>query len=303
MNGVDPETVLPLLASGSITEMFAPPTVLAKLTEAAADPKYAEVRPRLRMILTGTAPLTPPLYRKAAAEFGEIIRVTYGKSEIFNPITVLEPPETAAAYSEVTGEGLCVGWPATGVRIEIRDERNNVLLPGHVGQIYLFSPHMFSGYMTPEGVRLLRPGEFHESGDIGYLDELGRLYLVARQSDIMKTGGYKVSPGEVERFLAPALPGTELIVLGFPSEYWGEIITVVAENPPEDWRERLEPVLATLTAYKRPRLFASVDALPRNSIGKISRASLRSKLLEKFDLIERPRPAFIEKQRSGDGRS
>jgi acyl-CoA synthetase (AMP-forming)/AMP-acid ligase II len=96
--------------------------------------------------------------------------------------------------------------------------------------------------------------------------------------------------------LAPALPGTELVVLGFPSEYWGEIVTVVAQKPPADWQERLAPALAEMTSYKRPRLFASIDSLPRNSIGKMARVHLRRWLAEQYDLVEKPRPAFVPKQ-------
>lgn len=301
MRGADPDAVLPLLASGAVTEMFAPPTVLAKLTEAAARAPFTELTPKLRMILTGTAPLTPTIYRNAVACFGEIIRVTYGKSEIFNPITSLEPAETAAAYAEPPGEGLCVGWPATGVRIEIRDEAGRVLPRGVIGEIHLHSPHMLTGYMTRDGVRLLTPDEFHDTGDIGLIDACGRLHLVARQSDMMKSGGYKISPDEVERALAPVLPGTDLVVLGYPSDYWGEIVTVVAEKPPADWRERLAPAIEGMTSYKRPRLFAAIDCLPRNAIGKIARVQLRRWLAENHDFIEKPRPAFVPKAASPGG--
>src|SRR5690606_37359770 len=114
--------------------------------------------------------------------FGDIIRVTYGKSEIFNPITVLDPAETKAAYECLEGDGLCVGWPSTGVHIEIRDEAGAVLPRGEIGQIYLHSPHMFSGYITAGGWKMLAPGEFHDTGDLGRLDEAGRLFLVARDS-------------------------------------------------------------------------------------------------------------------------
>ena len=296
LRGVDPEVVLPLLSSGEISEIFAPPTVLAKLTEATAGLDQSVPLPRLRTILTGTAPLTPAIYRNAVARFGEIIRVTYGKSEIFNPITVLEPAETEQAYAEQTGEGLCVGWPATGVRIEIRDEAGGALRRGEIGQIHLQGPHLFTGYLTASGPRLLAPGEFHDTGDLGRIDDRGRLFLVSRQSDMMKTGGYKVAPDEVERLLASALPGTDLVVLGYPSDYWGEIVTLVAQRPPADWRERLAPALEAMTSYKRPRLFAAIDVLPRNSIGKISRTHLRSWLSETHDLTERPRPALTLKR-------
>ncbi|RDW14681.1 class I adenylate-forming enzyme family protein [Paracoccus thiocyanatus] len=292
LRGVDPETVLPLLASGSITEIFAPPTVLAKLTAAAAGPDHAGRRWPLRMILTGTAPLTPLIYRRAVECFGPIIRVTYGKSEIFNPITVLDPAETAEIYAQgqAAGEGLCVGWPASGVRIAIRDDAGRALPPGETGRIHLLSPHLSQGYMTLDGPRMLAPGEYHDTGDLGRIDARGRLFLVSRQSDMMKTGGYKVSPDEVERALAPHLPETELVVLGYPSDYWGEIVTLVAASPPADWLDRLEPALSELTGYKRPRLFVAMGELPRNSIGKIARAQLRRWIGAHYDLVEQPRP-------------
>ncbi len=295
MQGVDPAVILPLLAQGRLTEMFAPPTVLAKLTEALSAPEHAGLTPRLKTILTGTAPLSPTLYRSAVKAFGEIVRVTYGKSEIFNPITVLDPAETAAVYAEPPGDGLCVGWPATGVDVAIRDEKGMALPRGEIGQIHLSSPHMFTGYITANGRKMLSHGEYHDTGDLGRIDDRGRLFLVARDSDMMKSGGYKIAPDEVERALAPALPGIELVALGFPSEYWGEIVTVVAQRPPESWRDDLKEALSAMTPYKRPRLFVAIDEVPRNAIGKISRAHLRRWLNETYELVEKPHPAFVAK--------
>lgn len=295
MQGVDPAVILPLLAEGELTEMFAPPTVLAKLTEALARPEHASVTPKLKTILTGTAPLSPTLYRNAVNAFGEIIRVTYGKSEIFNPITVLDPAETAAVYAEPPGEGLCIGWPVSGVEVAIRDDEGKPLPRGEIGQIHLASPHMFTGYVTVNGRTMLAPGEYHDTGDLGRIDDCGRLFLVARDSDMMKSGGYKIAPDEVERALAPALPGTELVALGFPSEYWGEIVTVVAQRPPDGWRDDLKDALSAMTSYKRPRLFVAIDEVPRNAIGKISRAHLRRWLNETYDLVEKPHPTFVAK--------
>lgn len=295
LRGVDPSVVLPLIETGKLTEIFAPPTVLAKLSDASeATPEFL-VQGKLRTILTGTAPLTPRLYEKAVRQFGNIIRVTYGKSEIFNPITVLDPTETTSAYDESTTEGLCVGWPAPGVRIQIRDDEGQVLSRGNLGRIFLHSPHLSKGYMTNDGEKLLAPNEFHETGDLGWIDPRGRLFLSSRQSDMIKTGGYKVSPDEVERVLSVALPHVDLVVLGFLSEYWGEVITVVARQPPDDWHKQLEKVIADMTPYKRPRLFVSIDTFPVNSIGKISRTLLRHWLNDQFELIEKPRPVLIPK--------
>lgn len=297
LRGVNIADVMPLLASGTITDIFAPPTVLAKIVDAAALPEYAGQSYPLRTIFTGTAPLTPSIYHKAAARFGEIIRVTYGKSEIFNPITVLDPKETADAYAEPLTDGLCVGWPATGVSVQIRDDEGRIL-HGEAGQIFLHSPHLSAGYMTRDGLWMLGKGEYHETGDMGRVDNQGRLFLVSRQSDMMKSGGYKISPDEVERALAAALPDTQIVVLGYPSDYWGEIVMLIAERPPSDWHERLAPALAKMTSYKRPRLFAEIADLPRNSIGKVSRAGLRRWLQDTHELTEQPKPRLTLKNKA-----
>ena len=81
----------------------------------------------------------------------------------------------------------------------------------------------------------------------------GRLHLVGRTADVIKTGGYKVAPEEIERGLAGALGGAELAVLGLPSEYWGEVIVAVAERPPLGWEQALRHAASGLTGYKRPR--------------------------------------------------
>jgi acyl-coenzyme A synthetase/AMP-(fatty) acid ligase len=109
-------------------------TVLAKLCAALE----GRTLPGIRTIFTGTAPLLPSLYRKARAIFGPVIRVTYGKSEINNPIASLSPAETDAYYAEADrGDGVCVGFPGTGVEIELRDEAGAVLAPGDTGEVHL----------------------------------------------------------------------------------------------------------------------------------------------------------------------
>ena len=118
LGGVDPAVVLPLLEGGAVDHLFAPPTVLAKIV-GALDGRRVD---GIRTIFCGTAPLLPALYAKARDVFGPVVRITYGKSEIVNPITVLPPAATDACYAEPAGEGVCVGWPGAGVEIEIRDE-------------------------------------------------------------------------------------------------------------------------------------------------------------------------------------
>src|SRR5260221_684051 len=112
LDGVELAAVERLLEGGTIDHVFAPPTVLAKLAAAFPDRHF----PGIRIVFCGTAPLTPNLYAKARALFGPVVRITYGKPEVVNPIAVLPPAACELYYGEADpGAGFCVGWPGSGV--------------------------------------------------------------------------------------------------------------------------------------------------------------------------------------------
>lgn len=286
-DGVDPDIVLPMIEDRVVDEIFAPPTVLAKLVDAAGERSL----PGLKTIFCGTAVLTPSLYQRARHVFGPVVRVTYGKSEVFNPITVLEPPETDAWYRDGgVDANACVGWPAPGVEIVVRTESGGTAEIGEQGEVLIRARHLMRGYLRHEGFEPLAVGAFHETGDLGYFDAAGRLHLIGRLAEVIKTGGYKVTPEEVERALAPALAPSTIAALGMASEYWGEIIVVAVENPPPGWQERLEQAARALTHYKRPRACIALESLPRNGIGKIWRAAIRDHIAGTYRLIDGPHP-------------
>jgi malonyl-CoA/methylmalonyl-CoA synthetase len=146
------------------------------------------------------------------------------------------------------------------------------------------------GYRTANGFTPLAADDYHDTGDLGYFDPQGRLHLTGRTADVIKSGGYKVTPEEVERALAPALQPSEVAVVGIPSDYWGEVILAAVERPAPGWEARLAPALQAMTDYKRPRLMIALDELPRNGIGKILRGAIRTDVLSRFRLTEGPRP-------------
>ena len=96
---------------------------------------------------------------------------------------------------------------------------------GEHGEIHLRSPHMMIGHVDGQGFHELAEGEFHATGDLGYRDALGRLFLAGRAHDVIKTGGYKIYPEEIERVLPPGVA-----VVGIPSAHWGEVIVAVSEG-------------------------------------------------------------------------
>ena len=275
--GVVTERAEAWLAAGALSAVFAAPTVLAKLAASFPGRHF----PGIRAVFTGTAPLTPRVHAEAAAMFGPVIRVTYGKTEVINPIAVLPPAECAAYFAEGGGAdgASCVGWPEAGVELAFDAE----------AQVMIRAQHMSAGTIDAAGLHPWEPDGFHASGDIGRIDARGRLHLMARVADAMKSGGYKVYPQEIERVLAGAVPG-EVVVLGLASEYWGEIIAAVAEAPGPGWEAAAQAALAGLAPWKRPRFLLAMPELPRNAQGKLLRRLLRDAIGRDYRLVDGPHP-------------
>lgn len=342
LDGVDPPRVLPLLRAGRLDAVFAPPTVLAKLAAAAGDPTGEAIgnatgeaaagtagdpiAAGVRCVFTGTQPLSAALYRKARALFGPVVRITYGKSECVNPITVLPPAEVDArlggddrspdastdaspdastdALPDAPG-GACVGWPAPGVEIRITapDDPSAPVAPPTEGEVWLRARHMSNAMLTLDGEHPHAPDGWHRTGDLGFIDAQGCLRLTGRVADVIKTGGYRVNPDEIEALLAAIDGCGPVCVTSVPSEYWGEVIVGVAEQAGGPWREAAQARVATLSRHKRPRLWIAVPSLPRNPQGKISRRAVARLLLETHDWIDGPYPSLVargEAPRAGD---
>lgn len=283
IGGVDVAYADELFARGELAAVFAPPTVLTKLVEGTRHQRIEGIR----CIFCGTATLQPRLYRAATALFGPVIRVTYGKSEMFNPISVLEMDQAADYYRDLlTLDAVCLGSAARGVEIEIRDETGGRCAAGAHGEIHLRSPHMMHGHVDESGFHELSEGAFHATGDLGYLDEHGRLFLAGRAHDVMKTGGYKIYPEEIERVLPNGV-----VVVGIPSAHWGEIIVAVSEDGAYH-SEAVAAATADLARYKHPRACLTIAQIPRSLQGKVQRTRVRERVLARYALTDGPYPRF-----------
>lgn len=274
LDGVDGAQAGSVLRGGPAA-VFAPPTVINKLAELFPQERFAGVR----CVFTGTQTLTEASYRRAERMFGPVVRVTYGKSECVNPITVLAPADAAAHYaSEATPEGACLGWPAEGVELQIRD-----------GEICLRATQMADGIIDAAGFHEFEGG-WHATGDLGWIDARGRLWLSGRLADIIKSGGYKVQPEEIEAVLA-GLPGCgQVVVTSLPSDYWGEVIVAATEHADVKWTAEAQSRVARLSKHKHPRAYVALPALPRNAQGKVNRRAVRATILAQYDLADGPRP-------------
>jgi acyl-CoA synthetase (AMP-forming)/AMP-acid ligase II len=181
-----------------------------------------------------------------------------------------------------------VGKDATGVEIKIVDEKGNELPSGKIGEIIGRGDNITKGYwkMPEETAEVYKDGWFH-TGDIGYRDEDGYVFVIDRKKDIIISGGENVASREVEEILYQHSAVLEATVIGIPDEEWGESVKAVVVLKP-DFKETvgeadlIEFCKTRLAGYKKPRSIDFVVELPKNAAGKIDKAQLKRFYKEKF---------------------
>ncbi|WP_018750628.1 class I adenylate-forming enzyme family protein [Paenibacillus sanguinis] len=172
----------------------------------------------------------------------------------------------------------CLGKPFKGVEVSIRDEHFRELSPGAAGLLYVRSPMLFAGYygLAEETQAVFRDG-WLRTGDYVHMDDHGTLYLAGRLQNMIKTGGLKVFPEEVEQVLRRIPSIREVMVFGKPDEHWGEQVTAIIQ-----WRKglrwSLEDIkaycLQRLASYKIPKELIAVNRFSYTSSGKIARRQM-----------------------------
>lgn len=259
------------------TVLMGVPTFYTRLL---AEPDFgAKDCANMRLFISGSAPLTVETFNDFAERTGHRILERYGMSEA-----------GMIASNPLHGERIAgkVGFPLPGVSIRITDEAGAVLPAGEAGNVEVRGPSVFAGYWgMPEKTRSeFRDGWFI-TGDVGMLDEDGRLTLVGRTKDLIIAGGYNIYPIEIEQLL-DALPGVaESAVIGAPHPDMGEgvvAILVADEDHPQPDEAALAAAMEALARFKRPRRFFWVDALPRNAMGKVQKHALRERFKNAFSV-------------------
>jgi acyl-CoA synthetase (AMP-forming)/AMP-acid ligase II len=166
--------------------------------------------------------------------------------------------------------------------VRIADEDGRELPPGQVGEIRVRSPFVCRGYWNRPDLTAasLREGWWH-TGDLGWRDEEGFLWISGRLKDMIKSGTENIYPIEVEQVIATLEGVVETAVVGIPDEQWGEAVAAFVVRTPGsslDAATVIEHCRQQLAAYKRPRHVVFVDSLPRNTTNKVSKATLRAAL-------------------------
>jgi long-chain acyl-CoA synthetase len=255
------------------TSVYMVPTHFSALF-AMGERRHAFDHRSLKCVIVGTAPLSQPMKVRIVEYLGGgKLFERYGSTEA-SIVTALRPADQLRKERSV-------GLPLAATQIRILDPEGRGLPPGEVGQLYSTSNYMFSGYLNRPGeMEKAMRGEWFSAGDLGRLDEEGYLYLVARKSDMIISGGENVYPREVEDVLLAHPAIEQAAVVGFPHEHWGEqVVAYVVIRPglnvSDD--ELRATCRAQLSRYKVPKEFRVVGDLPRNRMGKVDRRELRER--------------------------
>ncbi|WP_030990261.1 class I adenylate-forming enzyme family protein [Streptomyces sp. NRRL S-1813] len=230
-----------------------------------------------RTMSSGGAPLPPALVEKFRTDFGPYLHNGYGLTECTAPCASV-PPGREAPVDKVSGT-LAVGVPGPDTVVRIIDETGQDLPFGEQGEITVRGPQVVPGYWRrPDATAEAIPdGELH-TGDIGFMDAGGWLYVVDRKKDMINASGFKVWPREVEDVLYSHPAVREAAVVGVPDAYRGESVKAYVSLRPgtaPDPAELAAYCKERLAAYKYPRAVEILAELPKTTSGKILRRELR----------------------------
>ncbi|MCF3961533.1 class I adenylate-forming enzyme family protein [Streptomyces fuscigenes] len=230
-------------------------------------------------ISSGGAPLPPALVEKFRAAFGPYVHNGYGLTECTAPCASV-PPGVEAPVDPASGT-LAVGVPGPDTVVRILDDTGAEVPFGEQGEIAVRGPQVVPGYWNmPDATAEAFPGGELRTGDIGFMDEAGWLYVVDRKKDMINASGFKVWPREVEDVLYTHPEVREAAVVGIPDSYRGESVKAYVSLRPGaavDGDGLATYCKERLAAYKYPRAVEILPELPKTTSGKILRRELRSR--------------------------
>ncbi len=274
MRDPDPAAILRLIPEFRITKAFVVPALILFMLQA---PQCRSTDfSSLELIVYGASPAPVELVRNAIKVFGCGLAQVYGLTETTGAITYL-PPED---HDEHVPERLkSCGKAMAGVELRVVDANDKEVAVGTVGEIVCRSPQVMLGYWNQSEAtsKAIRNNWFH-SGDAGYLDRDGYLYIYDRVKDMIISGGENIYPAEVENALFSHPGVADVAVIGVPDDKWGEAVKAFVVRKPgaEVTAEALMTYARErIAGYKVPRSIDFVDALPRNPTGKILKRELR----------------------------
>ena len=278
-----PDGFFDAVEQGGVTRLFIVPAALHILLQ---HPRCASVDfSNLKYILYGAAPIPLELLRQCIQMFKCEFMQVYGMTETTGTICLLPPEDHDPAGNERMRSA---GKPLPGVELRIADAEGDDAVLGEVGEVWTRSSNNMIGYWNlPEAtVNTMTDGGWVKTGDAGYLDGDGYLFIHDRVKDMIISGGENVYPAEVESAIYGHPDVLEVAVIGIPDAKWGEAVKAFCVPKPGATVDP-DTVIAwakeRIAGFKVPRSVDIIAALPRNASGKILRKDLRAPYWEGYD--------------------
>jgi fatty-acyl-CoA synthase len=260
------------------THLFLPPTAFYNLLAHPAVGKFDYSS--LRVFLLAGSPVSPDKFKRGVEIFGPCMCQCYGQTEAPMLLTWLDAKTVTAAAAGDHPERLSsCGKATSAVRLAIMDDDGRILKPRECGEIVARGNLVTAGYYKiPEATAEIRAHGWHHTGDVGYMDEDGYLYIVDRKKDMIISGGFNIYCAEVEAGIMALPPVHECAVVGVPHDTWGEAVkAIVVLREGESLTE--EAVIAhckgKLGGMKSPKSVEFWKEIPKTPEGKIDRKTIR----------------------------
>jgi fatty-acyl-CoA synthase len=278
--GFEAAETLALLEAHAHVSLFAAPTMVKRLAEAALASGAAAAG--LQTLVYGGGPMYLEDLRLATRALGPRLAQIYGQGESPMTITALSKHHHAdRAHPRHLERVQSVGLPQGGLEVTVRDAEDRALPPGEIGEVCVRGDVVMAGYWNdPEATaRALRGGRLW-TGDLGAFDADGFLTLKDRSKDLIVSGGSNIYPREVEEVLLRHAGVAEASVVGRADPEWGEAVVafIVARGAPPAAEELDRLCLENIARFKRPKEYRFVERLPKNNYGKVVKSELRAML-------------------------
>jgi len=271
-----PELILDAIERHGVTHLYLPPTLIYALLD------HPGVRERdfssLKCLVVAASPIAPAKLREAMEVFGPAVCQCYGQAEAPMFLTFLHSADLIEGPDERWSS---CGRPTLGVRVEIMGPDGEILGPRQRGEIVCQGSLAMSGYLgDPQATAEVSQHGWRHTGDLGYRDEQGFVYIVDRAKDMIISGGFNVFSAEVEQVILEHPAILDCAVVGVPDAKWGEAVKAVVElkaGAALDPAELIALVRAKLGPVHAPKTVEVWDALPRSPAGKVVKKEIRDR--------------------------
>ena len=277
--GFDPREIFDLARHFGSVQMFAAPTMVKRMTEAAK--ATGETGEGLRTVVYGGGPMYLADIVEAVDRFGPIFAQIYGQGECPMGITALPRQDvTDRTHPRWRQRLASVGRAQSAVELAIGDADGNPLPVGEHGEIMVRGDTVMPGYwQNPDATAKTLVNGWLMTGDMGFLDEDGYLTMQDRSKDMIISGGSNIYPREVEEVLLTHPDVREAAVVGRAHPEWGEEVVAFIVGA-ADWADLDRLCTDSIARFKRPKAYLRIDELPKNNYGKVLKTDLRKRLEE-----------------------